>query len=233
MMRALISKDLQLVKLVWALALVSVPISLVLTATTVYASMGSSQTMRESAAQTWASILSVSSQIAYGIGYLSVSLLAGSIIAGERQAKTAPFLACLPPLRHHNVISKGTVVLGFIFLWTLICAGLMLLSNALGASAGVAPANRSFGIVEMAQLLIGCGGVAWAASSISRTTIFPILVGLVAPMCVAPLVSVLFRYFDFAIEITDQGTLIIHAVFLVGCAGFVVGSYLYLTGREE
>lgn len=233
MLRALIIKDIRLVQLIIVLAFSSVPIILLLSAIVCFTTQDT-QFSGQSTAETLASAFGVSDRFLLMISYFTVTLIAGSIIAEERQDRTAEFLGCLPPLRWHTILSKGSVVAGFIASWLIIQACIHFLTYHLERSAGsTAYSDGLTSVGAVAGLLVGCGGVAWACSALSRTTVVPIVIGFIAPGLVIPLVGFLYQYFEVSVDLTDRGRPMYNAVCMLGCAGFIAGAVFYLLRREE
>lgn len=233
MIRVLLWKDMRLIRMIALLAILSVPLVLLLGGIVCFIvqdeSIGGQTTVAKLAA-------TFGGGTAYlqAIGYFTVTVCAGCILAGERQDRTCEFLACLPPLRWHHLVSKWLVVVGFILLWLLIYGALFLTTVQLEQSFGTKRfSEQLMPIGGMAQLLIGCSGIAWAASAIARSSVIPILVGFITPGFVVPLIGMLFQFFEISVDLPNQTPLMLAAVCLLGVAGFVAGAFFYLIRSEE
>ena len=232
MLAALLRKDVRMMRLILLLVAIGIPACVLVTALVCFTTADDLQPA-DSTAAVWSIVFDVSTQFCFGLTYFGTVLLAGSIIAGERQDGSVDFLACLPPLRKHHLASKLAVVAGFTAMSVLVLACLTALADAARDYAGAAPSiDRGLEIVDTARLLLGGSGVAWAISSISRTPLSAILAGLVTPMLAVPLIELLLYAVDVSLPLERSSEYLLNAVAMFGLAGFASGSVWYLLRRE-
>lgn len=163
------------------------------------------------------------------VSYMAVAFTAGGLIAGERQDRTADFLATLPPIRSKVVLSKAIIAVGTIAACLLVYAGM----KSLVVDVWYGPMNDLRAesmptVLDLARVLIGCGGVAWAVSSVLRTITIPVLAGFVIPgLFVAAMQTILYR-FEITTNPDEITQWISSAIGTLGILGFVIGSIITL-----
>lgn len=232
MLAALFRKDVRMMQLILVLVAIGIPACVLVTAIVCFTTADELRPAGSTAA-VWAIVFDISNQFCFGLTYFGTVLLAGSIIAAERQDGSVDFLACLPPLRKHHMASKLAVVGSFTGLSVLVLACLTALADAARDYAGASPSiDRGLRIVDSARLLLGSGGVAWAISSISRTPLSAILAGLVTPMLAVPLIKLLLHVVNVSLPLERSSEFLFNAVAMLGLAGFASGSVWYLLKRE-
>lgn len=230
MLLALVRKDIRLMLSVVMMALITLPLSFAVTAGISFATRDSAFSGVSTLA-VWASIFSISCQLIFMLAYFSTAFMAGAIISIERQDRSAEFLACLPPLRRHTLASKAIVVAAFVLALLAVYAAFYAASESLNEAAGSRASTRgSLPIVDAFRLLVGCGGLSWAMSSLSKSSTIPVLVGLISPIMVMPLVQILLHVLGVSMQMEATASFVLNGVLLVGVAGFVFGSAWYLLG---
>ena len=161
--------------------------------------------------------------------YIAVILTAGSILAGERQERTADFLATLPPSRTKTILSKGIVVASTIAAWTLIYVAMMGFTQLLGQFN-----HHSLQLSDLppgyfiAQVIIGGGGIAWAASAFCRTITPPVLAGIIIPALFVPAMQTVLHKMNVSIPPSELAQWTVGAIFMLGLLGFILGTIVYL-----
>jgi ABC-type transport system involved in multi-copper enzyme maturation permease subunit len=174
-----------------------------------------------------------------GITYFFAALLAGSIFTLERSDRSAEFLACLPPTRMQNLISKLTVVLGVTAMMVTVhllfaLSAKLLLPFVRGQSLihSEERLNTGLNALNFVGVIVSVVGGAFAVSPWLKSNGVPILCGLLTPALVASAVSLI----GWALDIPSEGDafLIRYATssFVLGVAFGVMGCYWYLTGSE-
>jgi ABC-type transport system involved in multi-copper enzyme maturation permease subunit len=167
-----------------------------------------------------ASILAGGSLMAYAVAQLSLAVLAGNLVAGERTNRSAEFLAYLPPSRG-MVLSAKAIALGG---WGVVVLLVPLVVASLGMLVSEYPAGS--GRLAMAAVSIACfgfcaAGVGWLASCCLQSNALAILFSILAPWVVVYVVM----------GATWGGALqgLLAAVNLaIGSAGFLFGTRHYL-----
>jgi hypothetical protein len=167
------------------------------------------------------------------------SLLAGSVFTLERSDRSAEFLACLPPTRMQNLVSKLIVVLGatatmvtvhVLFFW----ASHLLLpfvrdQGGMLADRGLPSALTALTFVAA---IISMAGGALAASAWLKSNGVPILCGLLTPVFVANFVSLIGRALDIPSEGDAFQIRYATSSLVLGVAFGYLGCYWYVTRSE-
>lgn len=161
--------------------------------------------------------------------YMAVVMTAGSIIAGERQERTADFLGTLPPLRTKVLLSKGIVVASTIAVWSLIYVAMLGLTQFLDQLASHKLQLSDLPPVTIiAQIIIGAGGISWAASTFCRTITPPVLAGIIIPALFVPAMQTVLQKANVSLSPEQLGEWTIAAIFTLGIIGFVLGTIVSL-----
>jgi ABC-type transport system involved in multi-copper enzyme maturation permease subunit len=167
------------------------------------------------------------------------ALLGGSVFTLERSDRSSEFLACLPPTRMQNLISKLTVVLGSI--------GAMIVVHVLTNIAAhqivpFVPANVSMiakdslsstlVLVTMIAVTVSMVGGSFAVSASVKSNGVPVLGGLLTPLLVLSLVSLI----GWALDIPSEGNAFAiryaTSAFVLGILFAYIGCFWYLTRSE-
>ena len=139
---------------------------------------------------------------------LTLCLLGGHAIAGERADRSAEFLASLPISRTRTVAGKlGLALLAAVLIWVpnLLISQLVTLGASGGASLEIAT------IRETQHLTAGAAAVgflffsvAWLFSSMWESSTFAICMGLITPYALLLIVGAAAWMFEYNIEILVQ-----------------------------
>jgi hypothetical protein len=232
MLRALFLKDVRLVRLLLWIALAS-PCVIFVLATTAFFSGLDSFIAQRSTTEIWAHVMSVTEAGNLAAAYILSGLVAGSLLTLEKQDLSIEFLSCLPPRRLHVLISKLLVIASFVFAEVLVFGMLNgILDRLFEATDNAALADNRLSMIDVFQLLIGCAGVSWMAASVARSPALPLLFGISAPAIVVPLTQFAIEWFEISIPYTETGDLVFFSLMLLGTAGLLMGSTVYLTRAE-
>lgn len=114
---------------------------------------------------------------------LFAAIIAASAIALERSDRSAEFLACLPPTRRQNLLSKLLLILS-------VVGGMLVLHNAatwgawqLTAYARVPTLQINFYLNLVLTCVIVCmTGFSFAGTSVMKSNGGPALLGLLSPL---------------------------------------------------
>ena len=172
------------------------------------------------------------------LGFLSTAfmaaLMAGSVFTLERSDRSAEFLACLPPTRKQNLVSKLSVV--------LVPIGLMIFVHILTNIAAhqvstYVPAGSylrngllfATGILTYVSIIIATLGGALAVSALLKSNGVPVLCGLFNPFLVLGVVLILGYVLDIPAEGDAFANRYATSAFVIGGAFAVMGCYWYLT----
>jgi hypothetical protein len=233
MLSALLRKDLRLMRSVLITSTMSVVLSFGVTAAVSF-SIRESVWSGQPAIVVWASVFALSTQLCFLFAYFSVAFLSGSIIASERQDRSAEFLACLPPLRRHTLASKALVCAGFVgVIWGAYACHFAVSEYLEQHTTAVLSARQRIPLGDAVRLLIGCAGIAWAVSSVARSPTIAVLFGLISPLIAMPIVHLALHSLGVSLPLEEMKGFVFNAVLLAGLAGFGTGSTWYLLGREE
>jgi ABC-type transport system involved in multi-copper enzyme maturation permease subunit len=171
-------------------------------------------------------LLRVGSLMAYGVGQLSMAVLAGNLIAGERVNRSAEFLAYLPASRGKVLCAKALVLAG-------AAAALLVVSLLVGGLAalfGEYPGGDGLGQAVMAVVLIAAfgfcaAGVGWLGSCGLQSSAAAMLFAILVPWGLSILVMNVTR--------GEASSAIWGAANLAtGSAGFLFGTWHYLHRAE-
>jgi ABC-type transport system involved in multi-copper enzyme maturation permease subunit len=183
----------------------------------------------------WAESLLTAAQASLAFSQLTLLLLAGTIIAGERRDRSAEFLAYLPPSRPVVLTSKAllsaatvTVIWGL----TLVIVGLVVPALDAELLAG----TRREGLLEFLTIMATSGaalfGTAWLGSSMLESPTYSTAIGLLAVM----LLPFLLNLCRLASGWPDDSAVFVQALHLlyIGCgiAAFIAG-WTYYVRRVE
>ena len=183
----------------------------------------------------WAESLLMAAQASLACSQLTLLLLAGTIIAGERRDRSAEFLAYLPPSRPAILTSKALLSAATVaVIWGLTLAIVGLVGPALDAEA-VSGTHRT-ALLEFLAIMATSGvalfGTAWLGSSMLESPTYSTAIGLLAVM----LLPFLLNACRMVSGWPDNSASFVHALRLlyVGCgiAGFLVG-WTYYVRRVE
>lgn len=174
-------------------------------------------------------VLLAGSVASHAVSQISISVLAGNIIAVERIDRSAEFLAYLPASRRTILSAKAAVLGGVVFALTVI--------HLIGAVSAIAlvgsPTSRQN---EFDPLLLGvisafgfCGsGVGWLASCMVRSNAIAILLAMSSPI----LTALTTRLVVFVFDPLNSTPFYVVAWLIVGATGFVWGTRHYLRRVE-
>lgn len=165
------------------------------------------------------------------------ALMAGSVFTLERSDRSAEFLACLPPTRRQNLVSKLSVILGPIgsMISVHILASIAAIQVAAYAPADSFLQNRlafATDVFTYVAIIASTFGGALAASALLSSNGVPILCGLFCPFLVLSMVML----FGYVLDIPAEGDAFAMRYgtnsFAMGSALSVIGCYWYLTGNS-
>ena len=167
------------------------------------------------------------------------AMLAGSIFTLERSDRSAEFLACLPPTRHQNLISKLTVAVGATLAMVIIHILAIVVAVQLvpyvkeqGILLIETPLPDALGVLSSVAAVTSVVGGALAASAWVKSNGAPILCGLLTPF----LILMLFRTLVWSLDIPLWGDAfrirITTSMVVLGLALGFSGCYWYLTRSE-
>ncbi len=229
MLRTLFLKDVRLVCLLLWIALASPCVIFVLSTVAFFSGLNSF-IADGSTTQIWAHVMSVTEVGNLAAAYILSGLIAGSLLTLEKQDLSIEFLTCLPPQRLHILISKLLLIAIFIVA-EVLGFGILneILDQLFEAMGDASLAENRLSMIGVFQLLIGCAGISWVAASFARSPALPLLFGVLAPVIVVPLTQFAIEWFESSIPYTETGDLVFFLLMLLGTAGLLMGSTVYLT----
>jgi ABC-type transport system involved in multi-copper enzyme maturation permease subunit len=171
--------------------------------------------------------------------YFFAALLAGSVFTLERSDRSAEFLACLPPTRMQNLVSKLTVVLGATAM--MVTVHLLsfwisyLLLPYIREQSGILTENRlpsALTVLTFVTVIVSVIGGALAVSAWLNSNGVPILCGLLTPVFVLSFVSLIGWALDIPSEGDAFGVRYAISSLVLGITFGYMGCHWYLTRSE-
>ena len=167
------------------------------------------------------------------------ALLAGSVFTLERSDRSSEFLACLPPTRMQNLISKLAVVFGTVGAMIAVHLATNLVAYQIvpfvPANAGIGVKNSladALGLLTFCAVIVSMVGGAFACSGALNSNGVPILCGLLTPLLVLSLISLV----GWALEIPSEGNVFqlrfATSSMVLGTTFAFIGCYWYVTRSE-
>lgn len=161
------------------------------------------------------------------------AITAASTIALERSDRSCEFLACMPPTRLQNLMSKQLVLLGSV-------GGMLVLHNVaaffawnLTAYARASGPEINFvGNLSISCVILCITGFAFAGSSLMKSNGGPALLGLLSPLLSLSIVMGLGKLMDLPSEGNMFAIRYSATCFLLGGAMLACGSLWYLNRTE-
>ena len=236
LIRALIRKDARLLRFYLRSAIATIIACYLLAGMVVMLSQYQDAAKQSLTSRTFFT-LAVGSIYGIGITGFFAALLAGSVFTLERSDRSAEFLACLPPTRLQNLVSKLTVVLGA----TTAMLALPIISSAVANQmfpyVQVAPGqgNILFGTPEWltsVAIIVSIIGGAFAVSAWLKSNGVPILAGLLTPLLILSFVSLIGWLLDIPSEGNAFQIRYVTSSFVLGVAFAYMGCYWYLTRSD-
>lgn len=235
MMKAILRKDLALLKnYIWATVALTLGCYLIATGLAVWATSYDQQAMKTFGNRAFMS-LDGGSQLGFIATGLLGALLAGSAISLERSDRSVEFLACLPPTRQQNLISKWMVVGSLLLFMIGIHVGCNFLVHLL---IPYVPSERRpyvpdfTDVLTFVSIITSMAGGAWGFASCMKSNGAPIVLGLGTPFLVLSLVVIV----GWSLGIKSEGESFqmryTAGAFILGLTLGLVGSHLYLTRSE-
>lgn len=180
-------------------------------------------------AQAWGrsgGILIMGSVMSHAVAQLSLAVLSGNLIAGERVHRSAEFLAYLPPSRGMVLRAKATV-LGVLALVLLL---IPLATTGLGAIVGKASLSDSYRTTARVVVFIWAmgfcaSGIGWLGSCCLQSNAVAILFAILSPNILGILIA-------YVIRSTESTAILLAANLSVGLAGFLIGTIHFLNRVE-
>jgi len=208
---------------------------LVLAASLLVASYGAAATLvlldPSQTAQPWrrqvAGLLLAGCLMSHAVAQLSLAVLSGNLIAGERANRSAEFLAYLPPSRGMVLRAKATVLGILALLLLLIPLGITGLGALFPGGLPWPTSDRAIARTEVFIWAMGfcASGIGWLASCCLQSNAVAILFALFSPFILATLIRIV-------IQSTESTAILLAANFSIGLAGFLIGTIHYLNRVE-
>lgn len=235
MIKAILCKDIALLKnYIWAIVIITIGCYLFASGFVVWGTYYDETAMKTLANRVFWS-LAGGSQIGFVATGLLGALLAGSAISLERSDRSVEFLACLPPTRQQNLISKIMVVGSLLLLMISIHVGCNFSAHQL---IPFVPSERRpyvpdlMDVMTFLSIIVSMVGGAWGFASFMRSNGAPIVLGFGTPFLVLSLVVLI--GWSLGIKSEDESFQIRYTSggFILGLTLGLIGSYHYLTRSE-
>lgn len=185
-------------------------------------------------ADRWGHGLSIAAQAALMLSQLTVLLLAGHIIAGERRDRSAEFLAYLPPPRSVILTSKAILATALLLVvWGVFLLVTEVIVPAIDADASHTQLESFAGTrAFVAVITIAMFGMAWFGSCLFESPTYSAALGIFA----AVLVPFALNLFRLATGVPAHGESFIFVLKVtlatIGVLGFIAG-WCYYVRRVE
>jgi ABC-type transport system involved in multi-copper enzyme maturation permease subunit len=181
----------------------------------------------------WCMGLLVAAAYSVGISQLTMALLGGNAIAGERADRSAEFVAYLPLTRARILAAKLTVALlavAAIWLPNLLIVGLtsMGLGDLVGKSFFIQLVGRVAAGTAATGLILFCVG--WCLSSMLQSPTFAVCGGLFAPVLIITTILLV----GWPLEMPEEAVhpWYLGSSFVLAPVCFVAGTWYYLRRVE-
>jgi ABC-type transport system involved in multi-copper enzyme maturation permease subunit len=191
--------------------------------------------LTQAGAPVWAESLFTAGHASLAASQLTILILAGTIIAGERRDRSAEFLAYLPPSRPVILTSKSLLCgATVIAIWGLSLAMLGLVVPRLNPNV-VSGANHER-LLEFLAIMAASGvalfGTAWLASSMLESPTYSTAIGLITILLVPFLLNACHTLTGWPAD-SEGFVRWLRLLYVgVGAAGFVAG-WAYYVRRVE
>ncbi len=174
-------------------------------------------------------VLVLGSLASHATSQLSLTVLAGNLIAAERVDRSAEFLAYLPASRRMVLGAKALLLAS-------VAVGLLVLhvgGMQIAAISGLPPIDQDTSFVTMIVCISAfgfCGaGVGWLASCKLNSNSMATLLAIAAPILIPTVIQISLLAFDQPLLSPDSGRALIVAVWVAtGFAGFLWGTRHFL-----
>lgn len=184
-------------------------------------------------------VLQAGSTVGNGVAVLFAALLAGSVFTLERADRSAEFLACLPPTRRDNLISKLVVVFAttmvMFLIHTLANVAVATMLPYVRSTTQLIPANGQVSVMGMLSILAFTSSIIGGSLAVSawmKSNGVLILCGLLTPILVLSFVSACNYFLGIKAEGTALQIRMTTAAAVFGCVLTYCGCYWYLTRNE-
>lgn len=226
-MKALLWKDCRINRLVLIIALMSFAGPLLIgTALNVYALARYGVVARP-----WPNLVVITSIVSLGLSLLTVGMLGGNAVAGERMDRSAEFLAYLPPSRGKVITSKAILALSVgVFIWLVHPVLIYYVAPLLGEVPEDVIRYRDNALPVIASTSVILFGTAWLASTFLDSPAIATGIGFGAPWVLFAILSIIkfpLGYEDFAIGFWYHTIAV-----TLGILCFITG-IIYYTHRVE
>jgi ABC-type transport system involved in multi-copper enzyme maturation permease subunit len=181
----------------------------------------------------WKSNFVVSSLYSLVLSQVTVALIGGNAIAGERVDRSAEFLASLPISRGRNLASKLLLALAIIaIIWLTSVPILLYWTDPLGRGPLLSSQESLRVIANVAITGAAFFGVAWLLSSFIASPAIAVCGGLITPVIVGSGMAFLDYLFEW--DWTGEEVELLYRGILLICAPvcFAVGTWHYLRRVE-
>lgn len=181
----------------------------------------------------WANALAFAAQASLIFSVLTILLLSGHVIAGERRDRSAEFLCYLPPSRAKILTSKAILcAVVFAVIWGVHLVIADIVVPALSDQAGGQQMRTAEGRLLMLSLGIVIFGTGWMGSAMLESPTYSASIGIASAMVIVFAMN-LCRTFTGQPETgTDFIRWTTIAYFTIGTIGFGLG-WWYFVRRVE
>jgi hypothetical protein len=181
----------------------------------------------------WPLVLVTAGVFSLGLSLLTLALLAGNAIAGERADRSAEFLAYLPVSRQRILLSKALLALAAsLLVWVVNLAVLYGVDPFLDALPGPdGTLKRNEALPYLAAMAVLAFGLAWCTSSLLSSPAISACLGIALPIVLLVTFTVFQSAYskqsEFVWDRQYETTCIV-----LGIVGFTVGTCSYLRRIE-
>jgi ABC-type transport system involved in multi-copper enzyme maturation permease subunit len=182
----------------------------------------------------WAGALAFAAQASLICSQMTLVLLAGYVIAGERRDRSAEFLAYLPPSRSAILTSKSLLSAAVVVVvWGLY---LLFAEVVVPALSGEAAAGQSASFAQTRPVLLAVGvtlfGMAWLGSSMLESPTYSAAIGVLAVMLLPIGLNLCHTLTGLPAHGDEFVDWLRWLYFALGTGGFIAG-WMYYVRRVE
>lgn len=133
----------------------------------------------------WPNLIVTTGVVSVSLSLLTITMLGGNAVAGERMDRSAEFLAYLPPSRGQVIASKAVLAVGVsIFIWLVHLAIVYGLAPLAGEISEDLMRHRDNVLPQLALIGVVMFGAAWFGSTLLDSPAIATGIGFAGPWLV-------------------------------------------------
>ncbi len=181
----------------------------------------------------WATLLGTGCYFSIMCSLPTLAMISGSIIAAERNDRSAEFLAYLPPSRKLILSSKAILLITVATLIAGLNLALLALAHTLATDTQTVHAvtTNLLPIHNLAAIGLAAAGAGWFASSIASTTGPPVTLAFAAPAAILGILAAIRKLTNWPSQENFSPAYYTTCIAL-GILTFTLGSLYYIRRVE-